>query len=49
LANPTVGVRQQFSANVEIKLSGKEKGKIVIPFATNDEFERILRQLRRAA
>ena len=28
---------------------GKEKGKIVIPFSNNDEFERILRQLRRAA
>jgi hypothetical protein len=30
-------------------VSGKDKGKIVIPFANNDEFERILRHLRRAA
>jgi ParB family chromosome partitioning protein len=34
---------------VEIKLGGKERGKFVIPFANNDEFERILGHLRRAA
>lgn len=34
---------------VEIKLRSKEAGTIVIPFASNDEFERILQQLRRRA
>ncbi len=40
---------QLFAVAVQIKVSGKDKGKIVIPFANNDEFERILRHLRRAA
>jgi len=34
---------------VAIKLKGKEKGRIVIDFASNDDFERIIGQLRRAA
>jgi ParB family chromosome partitioning protein len=34
---------------VEIKLRSKQAGTIVIPFASNDEFERILQQLRRRA
>jgi ParB family chromosome partitioning protein len=42
-------LQQILAVAVQIKLGGKEKGKIVIPFANNDEFERILRQLRRAA
>jgi len=42
-------LQQIFAVAVQIKLGGKEKGKIVIPFANNDEFERILRHLRRAA
>jgi len=42
-------LQQLLGVPVAIKLSGKEKGKIVIPFSNNDEFERILRQLRRAA
>jgi ParB family chromosome partitioning protein len=42
-------LQQIFGVGVQIKLGGKEKGKIVIPFANNDEFERILRHLRRAA
>lgn len=42
-------LQQLLGVAVQIKLSGKEKGKIVIPFAGNDEFERVLRQLRRAA
>jgi ParB family transcriptional regulator, chromosome partitioning protein len=42
-------LQQIFAVAVSIKLGGKEKGKIVIPFANNDEFERILRHLRRAA
>lgn len=32
---------------VEIRLTGKETGTIVIPFQSNDEFERILRDIRR--
>jgi ParB family transcriptional regulator, chromosome partitioning protein len=42
-------LQQLLGVPVSIKVSGKEKGKIVIPFSNNDEFERILRQLRRAA
>jgi ParB family chromosome partitioning protein len=42
-------LQQILGVAVQIKLGGKEKGKIVVPFANNDEFERILRQLRRAA
>jgi ParB family transcriptional regulator, chromosome partitioning protein len=42
-------LQQILAVAVQIKLGGKEKGKIVIPFANNDEFERILRHLRRAA
>ncbi len=42
-------LQQIFAVAVQIKLGGKEKGKIVIPFGNNDEFERILRCLRRAA
>lgn len=41
--------RQLLGAKVEIRLKSKEAGTIVIPFASNDEFEHILRQLRRAA
>lgn len=42
-------LRDQLGAKVEIKLRGKEKGRIVIDFETNDEFERIVRHLRAAA
>jgi len=42
-------LQQLLGVAVSIKLSGKEKGKVVIPFANNDEFERILKHLRRAA
>ena len=42
-------LRDQLGAKVEIKLKGKEKGRIVIDFETNDEFERIVRHLRAAA
>jgi ParB family transcriptional regulator, chromosome partitioning protein len=41
--------RQLLGTRVEIRLKSKEAGTIVIPFASNDEFEHILRQLRRAA
>jgi ParB family chromosome partitioning protein len=42
-------LRDQLGAKVEIKLRGKEKGRIVIDFDTNAEFERIVRHLRNAA
>ncbi len=32
---------------VEIRLTGKESGSIVIPFHSNEEFERVLREIRR--
>jgi hypothetical protein len=34
---------------VQIKLTGKECGEIVIPISSNGEFERILNTVRRAA
>jgi ParB family chromosome partitioning protein len=34
---------------VQISLKSKESGNIIIPFASNSEFERILSRLRRAA
>ena len=44
-------LRDWLGTNVEIKLSGKskDKGKIVIDFSSNDDFERILGKLQRAA
>jgi ParB family chromosome partitioning protein len=42
-------LRDLLGAKVEIKLKGKEAGKIVIEFASNDEFEALLGRLRRAA
>lgn len=42
-------LRDHLGAKVEIKLKGKEKGRIVIDFDTNAEFERIVRHLRAAA
>jgi ParB family chromosome partitioning protein len=42
-------MRDLLGAKVEIKLKGKEAGKIIIEFASNDDFERILGKLRRAA
>jgi len=42
-------MRQLLGVKVEIRLKSKDAGQIVIPFASNDEFEHVLRQLRRAA
>lgn len=42
-------LRDQLGAKVDIKLRGKDKGRIIIDFDTNDEFERIVRHLRAAA
>ena len=42
-------LRQMLGAKVEIQVKGKDAGRIVIPFASTDEFENLLRRLRRAA
>jgi len=42
-------LREWLGAKVEIKLKGKEAGRIIIEFASNDDFERLLGVLRKAA
>lgn len=42
-------LRDLLQAKVEIKLKGKDAGRITIDFANNDEFERLLVRLRSAA
>ncbi len=42
-------LRNLLGMKVEIRLKGKDRGQIVIPFASNDQFEHLLRQLRRGA
>lgn len=42
-------LRDHLGAKVEIRPTGQETGKIVIPFDSNDQFEHILRRLRGAA
>ncbi len=42
-------LRNVLGVPVEIKLRSKESGQIVITFGSNDDFERVLRVLRRAA
>jgi len=42
-------LQQILGVRVEIQVKGKEAGRIVIPFASNDEFESLLRRLRKAA
>ncbi len=42
-------LRDLLGVPVEIKLRGKESGQILITFGSNDDFERVLRILRRAA
>jgi ParB family chromosome partitioning protein len=42
-------LRDWLGAAVEIKLSAKDKGKIIIDFQSTDDFERIVGQLHRAA
>lgn len=42
-------LRDWLGTKVEIKLKGKDAGKIVIEFTSNDDFERLLGHLRRAA
>lgn len=40
-------LRQRLATHVEIRLRGKDKGHLLIRFETNDDFERLLEQLRR--
>lgn len=40
---------EQFSTKVTIKLKTADSGQVIIPFASNDDFERILQTLRRVA
>lgn len=42
-------LRGLLGVNVEIRLVAEDRGQIVIPFGSNDEFESVLRRLRRAA
>jgi ParB family chromosome partitioning protein len=40
-------IRQKLSVKVEIRVRGKDKGQVVIGFESNDDFERVVEQLRR--
>lgn len=40
-------IRQKLATRVEIRLSGRHRGQIVIAFETNDDFERVVDQLLR--
>ncbi|HMP61175.1 MAG TPA: chromosome partitioning protein ParB, partial [Gemmatales bacterium] len=42
-------LRQRLATRVAIRLRSAEKGQIVIHFENNDEFERVIDSLRRAA
>jgi ParB family transcriptional regulator, chromosome partitioning protein len=42
-------LRDWLGAAVEIKLAAKDKGKIIIDFQSNDDFERLVSKLHRAA
>ena len=42
-------LREQYAAKVEIKLKKRDSGQFVIHFSSNDDFERILGQLRKTA
>ena len=42
-------LREMLGAKVEIRLNGKESGRIMIDFQSNSDFARIIRQIRRAA
>ncbi len=49
LASLEEQLRNLLGTAVEIKLKSKESGTILIPFSSNEEFERLLRSLHRAA
>ncbi len=41
-------LRQKLGVAVEIRVQGKEQGQIVLTFASNDDFERLMETLRRS-
>jgi ParB family chromosome partitioning protein len=42
-------LREQLGAKVEIRLKGKNSGKVIVHFTSNDEFEKIVGFLRKAS
>jgi ParB family transcriptional regulator, chromosome partitioning protein len=40
-------LRQRLACRVEIKVKAKDKGQIILPFESNDDFERIIEKLNR--
>ena len=40
-------LRQRLACKIEIKVTAKDKGQIVIAFDTNDDFERIIQALQK--
>lgn len=42
-------LQEQFGVKVTVKLKTSDSGQVIIPFQNNDDFERILQNLRRAA
>lgn len=42
-------LQEQFGVKVTVKLKTSDSGQVIIPFHNNDDFERILQTLRRAA
>jgi ParB family chromosome partitioning protein len=42
-------LRERLGTQVEIRLTGKDQGQIVISFATNDDFERVVELIRGAS
>lgn len=42
-------LREQLGAKVEIKVSAKNSGKVIVHFGSSDEFENLVRKLRKAA
>jgi ParB family chromosome partitioning protein len=42
-------LRELLGAKVEIRLKGKNAGKVIVHFTSNDEFERIVGFLRKAS
>lgn len=49
IASLEAQLRDLLGVKVDIKLKGKDTGSIQIPFSSNEEFERILNTVRRAA
>ncbi|MCA8995342.1 MAG: ParB/RepB/Spo0J family partition protein [Planctomycetaceae bacterium] len=49
VASMEAQLRDLLGVPVQIKLNAKDSGSIVVPFSSNEEFERIVRTLRRSA